>query len=188
MVEKLENRKWKVLESKHIIERDEWLSVRQEKVELPSGVIIPSWYILEFPDWINVIAITEEGKMVMIDQYRHAVGTTNYELVAGVVDKGESPLEAAQRELLEESGYGDGNWIPYMKLSPNPTNHSNTSHTFLATGVKKITNQHTEASEDIRVHILSQEDVFDLLQSGEIIQALHAAPLYKYFCDAKNCK
>lgn len=181
MIEKLENRKWKVVESKHILNLGPWLNVRQEVVELPSGQQIPTWFVLEFPNWINVIAVTKDGEMVMIDQYRHALGETHYELVAGVVDPGEELIEAAKRELLEETGFGGGEWVPFMQLSPNPTNHSNMSYTFLATGVEKLTEQHQEATEDIRVHVMSKEDVRELLESGEIIQALHAAPLWKYF-------
>jgi len=178
---KLENRKWKVLKSEHILRIGPWLSVRQETVELPSGKQIPTWFILEFPDWINVIALTKDGKMVMIDQYRHALGETHYEIVAGVVDEGETPLEAAKRELLEETGFGGGEWSEFMVLSPNPTNHNNHSYTFLATGVEPVTTQHQEATEDIRVHILEQSEVREMLAQGEIIQALHAAPLWKYF-------
>ena len=132
MYPKLENRPWKVVKSENILHLGPWLSVRQECVELPSGKQIPTWFVLEFPDWINVIAITKDGKMVMEDQYRHALGETHYELVAGVIDPGETPLEAAKRELSEETGYEGGEWQLFMTLSPNPTNHNNKSYTFLA--------------------------------------------------------
>jgi ADP-ribose pyrophosphatase len=70
-----------------------------------------------------------------------------------------------------------------MVLSPNPTNHTNMSYTFLATGVEKVREPHQEPSEDIHVHLLSRADVKQLLQTGEIIQALHAAPLWKFFAE-----
>ena len=186
MIEKLENRKWKVLKSEHILRLGQWLSVRQEEVQLPSGTVIPTWFVLEFPNWINVIAITKDGEMVMEDQYRHALGETHYELVAGVIDPGETPLEAAKRELSEETGYEGGEWELYMTLSPNPTNHNNLSYTFLARGVEKTREQHQERTEDIRVHVMKQEEVRELLERGEIVQALHAAPLWKYFCAEKG--
>ena len=186
MIEKLENRKWKVLKSEHILRLGQWLSVRQEEVQLPSGTVIPTWFVLEFPNWINVIAITKDGEMVMEDQYRHALGETHYELVAGVIDPGETPLEAAKRELSEETGYEGGEWELYMTLSPNPTNHNNLSYTFLARGVEKTREQHQERTEDIRVHVMKQEEVRTLLERGEIVQALHAAPLWKYFCADKG--
>ena len=185
MIKKLENRKWEVLKSTPLLNLGPWLNVRQEEVLLPTGTIIPSWFVMEFPNWINVIAITKEGDFVMIDQYRHALGETHYELVAGVVDEGETPLQAAQRELSEETGFGGGNWQQFMMLSPNPTNHTNISYTFLATDVEQIGEPHQEPSEDIHIHILTRQEVEQLLHEGEIIQALHAAPLWKYFAENK---
>ena len=164
MYPKLKNRAWRVLKSENILRLGPWLSVRQECVELP-----------------NVIAITKDGKMVMEDQYRHALGETHYELVAGVIDPGETPLEAAKRELSEETGYEGGEWELFMTLSPNPTNHNNLSYTFLARGVEKVREQHQEPTEDIHVDILEPAQVLEMLRDGEIIQALHAAPLWKYF-------
>lgn len=181
MIKKLENRKWKVLSSEKLLSKGTWMNLRQERVQLPSGAIVPEWFILEFPDWVNVIAITSDGQFVMEDQYRHGLGQTHYELVAGVVDPGETPLEAAKRELSEESGYGGGEWSLFMTLSANPTNHTNLSYTFLARGVEKLGEQHTEATEDIHVDIFSPQEVRELLDSGQIIQALHTAPLWKYF-------
>ena len=181
MIEKLENRKWKVLSSEKLLSKGIWLNIRQDTVQLPNGAVLPTDFVMEFQCWINVIAITKDGQMVMEDQYRHGLGETHYELVAGVIDPGETPLEAAQRELSEETGYEGGEWQQFMVLSPNPGNHNNLSYTFLATGVEKVCDQHQEPTEDIHVHIMSKEDVHTLLQQGEIIQALHAAPLWKYF-------
>ena len=104
MYPKLQNRTWQVLKSENILRLGPWLSVRQECVRLPNGTEIPTWFVLEFPDWINVIAVTKDGRMVMVDQYRHALGETHYELVAGVIDPGETPADAAARELKEETG------------------------------------------------------------------------------------
>lgn len=180
MIKQLENRRWKVLKSEQILNCGPWLNVRQELVELPSGAQIPTWYVLDFPNWINVIAITKDGKFVIEDQYRHALGETHYELVAGVVDEGETPLQAAQRELSEETGFGGGEWQLFMTLSPNPTNHTNLSYTFLAKGVEKLTEPHQEHTEDICVHVVDKEELIEMLHAGEFVQALHAAPLWKY--------
>ena len=181
MIPELKNRKWTVLKSEKLLSRGTWMNLRQEMVQLPSGSIVPEWFVLEFPDWVNVIAITKDGKFVMEDQYRHALGETHFELVAGVIDPGETPLKAAKRELSEETGYGGGEWQLFMTVSPNPTNHTNLSYTFLATGVEKVREQHQEATEDIHVDIFTKDEVWQLMQSGQIIQALHLAPLYKYF-------
>lgn len=186
-MEKLRNRKWTVLDSKYIAQEGDWFTVRKERVQLPSGVVIPSWYIMEFPDWVNIIAITKEQKFVLISQYRHAIGETHYELCAGVVDKTDtSALAAAQRELLEETGFGGGEWSLFMRLSPNPTNHTNHSYTFLAVGVEQQDAPHQEPSEDIQTHICTKEEVYALLKDGEIVQALHAAPLWRYFAEHRE--
>ena len=99
--------KWKVLSSEYLI-RKPWLTARCDRLELPDGRIMPEYYVLEYPDWVNVIAITKDGKFVMERQYRHALRVEEFELPCGVMEKGESPLEAAKRELLEGTGYGGG--------------------------------------------------------------------------------
>ena len=185
-MEKQEIKKWKVLSSEYI-NREPWFTVRKEKVQLPNGNIIPSYYVMEYPAWINVIAITREGKMIMERQYRHGLGQVNYELCAGVVDPTDAtPLEAAKRELLEETGYGKGNWEQWMVLSVNPGTHTNLTYCFLAKGVEKVTERHLEPTEDIAVDLLDPQEVLDLLEKDRIMQALHAAPLWKYFLHFKT--
>ncbi len=181
-MKKPEHRPFKVLESKYISDRP-WFTVRCDRVELPTGAIVPEWYVLEFPDWVNVIAITREGEFVMISQYRHGLGETRYELVAGCCEQGETAEQSARCELLEESGYGGGEWHEFMVTSANPTSHNNRTYTFLAIGVEPMQEQHTEAGEDIRVHLLSREEVRSLLNEGEIMQSLHVAPLWRYFAE-----
>lgn len=172
--------KWKVLNSKYIIRRP-WLTARVDKVELPNGTVNPEYYILEYPTWVNVIAITSEGKFVMVRQYRHGLADIFTEIVAGVVEKGEEPLHAAQRELMEETGYGKGKWQLFTVLSANPSTMTNLTYTFLATDVVPISGQHLDETEDIAVRLMSEEDVRALLLENKMKQALMAAPLWKYF-------
>ena len=90
---------WKVLQSEYLF-KEPWFTVRRDKVELPNGSLIPSYYVLEYPAWVCVIGITREGKLLMERQYRHGLGRVGYELCAGVVeDSDPSYLEAARREL-----------------------------------------------------------------------------------------
>lgn len=174
------HRPYEVLESEYL-SHEPWYTVRKERVALPSGVVVPKWYVFEFPDWVNVIAITRQGEFVMINQYRHAAGETRYELVAGCCEEGETAEQSARRELLEEAGYGGGEWSQFMVTSPNPSNHTNRVYTFLAIGVEKMTEQHTEVGEDIEVNLFSRAEVEALLADDEIMQCLHVAPLWKYF-------
>lgn len=173
--------KWKIVESEYLFNRP-WLTVRRDKVELPDGRTNDEFYVLEYPDWVNVIAITRDGEFVMERQYRHGIGLTCYEICAGVIEKGETPLDAAKRELLEETGYGNGQWKEIMTISGNSSTTNNYTHCFVATGVEKIGTQHLDNTEDISVHLLSRQEVEALLENNLISQALMAAPLWRYFC------
>ena len=172
--------KWKILSSEYLVKRP-WLTARRDVAQLPDGRINNEYYVLEYPDWVNIIAITEDGLMVMERQYRHGLGNTCYELPCGVIEEGETPLEAAKRELLEETGFGGGEWQEIMVLSPNPATSNNLAHSFLATGVRKMAEQSLDATEDIKVYLKTKEYVKELLDNNQILQALMAAPLMKYF-------
>lgn len=178
-----ENRKWTVLRSEYLA-RKPWFTVRHESVALPDGRTIPDYYVLEYPDWVNVIATTGKGRFVMIDQYRHGLGETSYELPAGVMEPADaSPLAAAQRELLEETGYGGGRWRLLTVLSANPATQNNLTHCFLAEGVERLDAQHLDATEDLRVHLMTREEVVELLRTDRIRQALMAAPMWRYLSE-----
>lgn len=169
-----------MLSTEYLIRRP-WLTARRDVAKLPDGRINHEYYVLEYPDWVNIIAITEDGMVVLERQYRHGLGKTCYELPCGVIEEGETPLEAAKRELLEETGYAGGEWKQLMTLSPNPATSNNLAHSFLATGVKKVAGQSLDATEDIEVHLKSQDYVRELLENNQILQALMAAPMMKYF-------
>ncbi len=141
----------------------------------------PEYYVLEYPTWVNVIALTKSGEFVMVKQYRHGLGIVATELCAGVAEQGETPLEAAKRELLEETGFGGGEWELNMVVSANPGSQDNLSYSFIARGVEKISSQHLDTTEDVRVEILTEEQVYSMLVNDELKQALMAAPLWKYF-------
>ena len=177
-------KEWKVLESEYLVRRP-WLTARRDRLELPDGRIIPEYYVLEYPDWVNVIAITKAGQFVMERQYRHAARKISLELPCGVMEEGETPLEAAQRELLEETGFGGGQWKKLMELSPNPSAMSNTTHCFLAIGVEKIAEQHLDETEELSVLFMTKEEVKRMLNENQICQALMVAPLYKYIYAAE---
>ncbi|MEZ3577418.1 MAG: NUDIX hydrolase [Muribaculaceae bacterium] len=174
-------KKWKLLESEYIIRRP-WLTARREKVQLPDGTIHPEYYVLEYPDWVNIIAETKDGRYVLVEQYRHGLGEISIELCAGCVEPGEAPVDGARRELLEETGFGGGEWELIATLSPNSSTSTNMCYCFVAHGVEiKDKEQHLDTTEDIAVHLVTRDELYRLLSDGEIKQAMMAAPLWKYF-------
>lgn len=183
IIKEKDSSEWQVLTSEYL-HNEPWLTVRKERVQLPNGNIISSYYILEYANWVNIIAITKEKKFVFVRQYRHGIQETCYELCAGVCEKeDESPLVSAKRELMEETGYGNGTWREFMHIAPNASANTNFSYCFIAEDVEKINEQHLEDSEDLTVHLLSLDEVKQLLTTGKIVQATMVAPLWKYMAE-----
>lgn len=175
-------KKWEILGTEYLIQRP-WLTARRDHVRLPSGVENKEYYILEYPEWVNVIAVTKDGKFLMERQYRHGIQDVRYELCAGVCEVGEDPMVAAKRELLEETGYAGGIWRSFMTISANAGSMTNWSHTFIAEGVEPVSAQNLEATEDITIHLMSKREVYELLKGGHFAQALMVAPLWRYFTE-----
>ena len=131
------DKRWRVLSSEYLIDRP-WLRARKDEVQLPSGFVMYEYYVLEYPDWVNVVAITEEGDFVMERQYRHGLGKVCMEICAGVVEKGEEPLQAAKRELEEETGFGGGVENPYSRLSLEGSCNFLSSYICRRNGLEKL--------------------------------------------------
>lgn len=176
-----DKRRWTTLKSDIIVSRPPWLRVRHDEVRLPDGRINPEFYVLEYPDWVNVIAITEDGHFVMELQYRYGLDRTCYEIPAGVMEKGETPEEAARRELEEETGYIGGEWTFLMSASGNASTTNNLTYSFLAVGVKPCGKRHLDKTEDLDVELLTRQQVYDLLLDDKVKQSQMAAPLWRYF-------
>ena len=143
------------------------------------------FYVLEYPHFVNVIAITEDGLFLIEEQYRHGLQRVSFELCAGCIEKGEAPIDTAKRELLEETGYSSDEWKLYMISAPNPNSMNNLCYTFLATNIKKTSNINREISEDIRLHFFTKEDIKNKLYNNLIIEGVMQAPLWKYIYENK---
>ena len=161
--------------------RSSWATLRVDECELPDGRIMSEYYVLEYPDWVNGVGITEEGKIVMVRQYRHAGGLVSLELPGGCVEDGESPAEAMAREMLEETGYEFDNYVQVSTLYPNPATSNNKTHCFVATGGRKVGEQNLDEHEDIEIEVMDVAEVERLLLENKIPQSLHASGLFYAF-------
>lgn len=150
---------------------------------MPNGITIPDFYITEAPDWVNVIAITKEGKFIIEEQYRHGIQKVCFELCAGMVDEGETPMEAAKRELLEETGYSGDNWTSFGMSVPDASGSNIKCYHFLATGVERVQTPNPEKTEDIKIHLLTEQELKQIMLDGRIVEAVMLAPLWRYYAN-----
>ena len=164
---------WKILSSEYLF-NDLWFKVRKDICETPQGKIIDPYYVYEFPTWVTAVPVTEEGKIVMVRQYRHAIGATCLEIPGGCVDDTDKNFkDAVARELLEETGYSFSSYEYLGKISANPSTNNNLMHMFLAKGGKKVAAQQLDGNEEIEVELLSVDEVKQLLKENKILQSMH---------------
>jgi len=167
--------KWKTLSSEYLF-NDNWFKVRKDKCLTPGGKIVDPYYVYEFPTWAAAVGITEDQRVVMVRQYRHALGETGLELPGGCVDETDKSLEhAIARELLEETGYSFSSYTYLGRISPNPSTNNNLLHMFLATGGKKTADQQLDPNEEIEVVLLSIEELKRLVKENKLVQAMHVS-------------
>lgn len=169
--------KWRKIASKYLV-REKWATLRVDTCELQTGVVKDDYYVLEYPNWVNAIALNEDGKVIMVRQYRHAADIISLEIPGGVIDGDEAPETAIKRELLEETGYSFKTCKYIAELYPNPATSTNKTFTYFLTGGVKTHDQHLDEHEILNVEEYTVEEIKNLLKQNKIAQALHVAALH----------
>lgn len=170
--------RWKMLSSEYVF-RDRWFQARADSCEFPDGRIIEPYYVVELPDWANIIVVTKEERIILVRQYRYPVDQITFELPGGVIEKNEDPLAAAKREMEEETGYTSTDIEFLLKLAPNPAINNNTAYFYLARNATPTVTVNLDALEDIDVVSFSKEEIIQLLRENKMQHGVQIGPLYE---------
>jgi ADP-ribose pyrophosphatase len=169
--------KWQKLSSRYLV-KEQWATLRVDTCDLQNGIVKDDYFVLEYPNWVNAVALTTDNEIIMVRQYRHAGDIISLEIPGGVIDGDEKPEDAVRRELLEETGYSFETIALIATLYPNPATANNVTYTYLLTGGIKTQEQHLDEHEILNVEKYSIAEVKQLLLENKIDQSLHASALF----------
>jgi ADP-ribose pyrophosphatase len=178
---------WELVESESVHDFGIF-KARVDRMRSPRNQHVLRRVILDPPDWVNVVARTVEGQFLIVRQVRHGTGESTWEIPAGAIDAGESPQEAAERELLEETGYRASSFRELGRVLPNPAFQSNTCYLFLAEGCEAVAQPQLDASEDIQLQLWDWDELLAASRDGRIQHSLVIAALYYLRDQEPTCR
>lgn len=158
---------WKAKKRQTIFDQPPWLRVEHHTVELPDGRVIPDWPWIVTPDYVNVVAVTEDEHFLCFRQVKYGVDGTTLSIVGGFVEEGEDPFEAAKRELLEETGYEAMDWAPLGSYRVDPNRGVATGHLYLARQARYVTPRNADDLEEQELILLTRSEVEAALDRGD---------------------
>jgi 8-oxo-dGTP pyrophosphatase MutT (NUDIX family) len=170
---------WTIDSSEYVV-NDRYLKLRRDSCTTPQGGKVGTYYVLELSDWVNCIAIDEDDNVIMLRHYRHGVQKYIMEFIGGGIEATDaSPQMAAKRELEEETGYTGGTLHRVGSSYPNPANHTNQVHTFLAVGGSIDRDQNLEVGETITVEKVPFKTVIEEMSKPDsVYPAIYLAALF----------
>lgn len=172
-------KKWKLLKPRSLI-KNPWIEVLENDYLLPDNSILPKFYVIKEHDGVGIVAMTKEKKILIIKQYRPAVGEFIYSFPSGFIEKQDIDIiNRARVELLEETGYGRGKWYYVGKTYNSPQRSTHINHCVVALNVKRIANQKLEAGEDIIYKLVTIDQIKQMIKLGTFASSASVANLYK---------
>lgn len=171
--------KWPLLSDNEVLKTPVF-TVRSYLCRSPKDGREKTFTILDTRDWVQVVAVTPEGQILMVRQFRHGTRQETLELPGGVVETGQTPLEAAQRELQEETGYEADKWTLLTSFRPNPAIQTNTTHVVLAENAQLVGPTNFDENEDLETEKISTKILRTMILKGEIDHAIMVAAILYY--------
>jgi ADP-ribose pyrophosphatase len=169
---------FKKISSKYI-SKHQYFTAREDAYETNTNKIVNPYFVVEMPESACSVALTAEGKVVLVKQYRYPINQDCIEIPGGFIDDTEDKEKAIARELLEETGYVFDKFYYLGKTYANPGVLNNCTHLFLCTGGKKVAEQSLDANEEIEIVLLDMEEVKQLVENNAITQSMHELCIYK---------
>lgn len=157
--------------------------LRTDLSESPLTGRVHEFYILESCPWVNVIPVTENNEVILVRQYRHGTREMTLEIPGGLIDPGFTPLAAARKELMEETGYSASEWSELGWVHPNPAILDNRCYTFLAHDAVQTGSQRLDEAEDIEVVQFPVSEIPGLIRNGDITHSLVIAAFFRFFME-----
>ena len=181
---------WEEVKCDHLVE-DEYIDFRRSDYRLPDGTVFGPYYSYSRRDYVVIVATDEDGKFICVKQYRHGIKRVTVEFCAGGLERldgkeygsrndkaqVESALEAAKRELMEETGYESNDWDFLMSIPSNATMADNYANLFVAKNCRKVSGQNLDDTEFLNVELYSRKEIDEMIQSGDFPQASHVLAL-----------
>ncbi len=175
---------WKLISTEHIVQ-DKWIDFRKSAYRFPDGTVFEPFYSYSRRDYVVIVASDEDGNYLCVRQYRQGIGKVTTEFPAGGIERrdgkeygsgdtsAEDALDAAKRELLEETGYESDEWQHMLTIPSNATIADNYAHLFVARNCRKVADQSLDETECLNVLTLSADEIDGLVTGGDFLQAMH---------------
>ena len=172
-------KKWEKNSTKYLLE-NKIFKMREDHVTSPKLGSDHNVWVMEVPTWVNIIPLTPEGEVILVNQYRFGMEKNSLEIPGGMADDGEDAMEAAIRELKEETGYEGNKVIEIGRVESNPAIMSNHTYTYLALNCERSGEQNLDGTEDIELKLTHINDIPDLIKKRRIEHALVVSAFYFY--------
>jgi 8-oxo-dGTP pyrophosphatase MutT (NUDIX family) len=152
--------------------------VRKDTVVSPRTGQTHEMFITEHPNWVNVVPLTPDEQVILVEQWRHGTRSVHLETPGGLMEDGETPEQCGARELLEETGYEVGQIVKLGTVHPNPAIQTNLQHYVLATDCRKVAEPDLDHAEDINVRLVPLAEIPDYIRTGKITHSVVVGAFY----------